>query len=570
MKKIRSLALALVLPLLALTATGLVFPVDAHAADARSFRPGRIIDDAVFTNSNSMTVEQIQVFLNSKMPNCDTYGTGGGAYTNRSWIENNLGISPPYRCLNDYRENPTTGANNYGTWTNPSGSLSAAELIYQYARQFNINPQVLIVTLQKENGLVTDYIPIPRQYQQAMGYGCPDNVAPGQPVCDPAYNSFSNQLYQAARHFRGYMNNTPGWYYLPTGWNDIMWDPDQPRCGTTPVYIENRATAALYTYTPYQPNQAALNAGYGLGDSCSAYGNRNFYLYFTDWFGSTQEEFRYAFEPMVGSGSYSFNADVSALAKKTITIGDSIYTLFGDAKSHTLQLLLWNGSGWSRTILDGPGSTSIGSVQTAVNPTAIEAFSYGDTIQYYYIDSATNTLKHGFTMRGSFAVETLDGTPTSYLGKSRTLGSAISGTPYGNGIQLFYYNTGTGELIHTFILGGMWATETMDGSSTSIARNTINAGKRVSASDINGRLIVIYYDDATGFTDGHTSSWRFAYTSINGGGWITGILDGGSTSSRSGSSLSPALNDISMVGYGGTVQVFYNNSTDALMHVWFY
>src|SRR5699024_261440 len=39
---------------------------------------------------------------------------------------------------------------------------------------------------------------------------------------------------------------------------------------------------------PYQPNRAALNAGYGTGDGCSAYGNRNFYNYFTDWFGSTQ------------------------------------------------------------------------------------------------------------------------------------------------------------------------------------------------------------------------------------------------------------------------------------------
>ena len=51
--------------------------------------------------------------------------------------------------------------------------------------------------------------------------------------------------------------------------------------------IKNKATAALYYYTPYVPNSAALGAGWGLGNSCSAYGNRNFYLYFTTWFGST-------------------------------------------------------------------------------------------------------------------------------------------------------------------------------------------------------------------------------------------------------------------------------------------
>src|SRR5699024_1304734 len=39
--------------------------------------------------------------------------------------------------------------------------------------------------------------------------------------------------------------------------------------------------------TPYQPNKAALAAGYGIGDACSAYGNRNFYNYYTDWFGPT-------------------------------------------------------------------------------------------------------------------------------------------------------------------------------------------------------------------------------------------------------------------------------------------
>jgi uncharacterized protein with LGFP repeats len=55
------------------------------------------------------------------------------------------------------------------------------------------------------------------------------------------------------------------------------------------VFIYNQATAGLYNYTPYQPNAAALRAGYGSGDDCSAYGNRNFYSYFTDWFGSTHE-----------------------------------------------------------------------------------------------------------------------------------------------------------------------------------------------------------------------------------------------------------------------------------------
>lgn len=261
----------------------------ASAVDARNFQPGRIIDDQVFTDSSSMTVDQIQSFLNSKV-SCDTWGVkrselGGG--TRAQWMAAR-GYSPPFRCVTDYIENPSTGANNYGTNSTPNGGLSAAQLIYNYSKQFTINPQVLLVTLQKENGLITDEWPTLKQYREAMGFGCPDNVAPGAPACDPTYGSFSAQLYQAARHFRGYIDRPAGWWIpFNTGWNNIMWSPNQPVCGSSQVYIQNRATAALYSYTPYQPNAAALAAQYGLGDNCSAYGNRNFYMYFTDWFGST-------------------------------------------------------------------------------------------------------------------------------------------------------------------------------------------------------------------------------------------------------------------------------------------
>jgi hypothetical protein len=263
------------------------FGGNAFAADARNFNPGRIIDDVVFTNNDTMSVQQIQNFLNSKTV-CDTYGRkqselGGG--TRAQWLASK-GISTPITCLRDYHENPANGENNYGRAI-PAGAISAAQIIYNYSQQFGINPQVLLVTLQKENGLITDEWPTPKQYSEAMGFGCPDNVAPGAPACNPAYKNFSTQMYQAARHFRGYINNAPGWWVpFNTGNNSIKWNPESS-CGSSTVNIQNRATVALYSYTPYRPNQAALNAQYGKGDSCSAYGNRNFYMYFTDWFGPT-------------------------------------------------------------------------------------------------------------------------------------------------------------------------------------------------------------------------------------------------------------------------------------------
>ena len=239
-----------------------------QASSIADFDAGRIIDDDVFTNKGSMSVGSIQNFLNSKVSSCDTWGTqpseyGGG--TRAQWGTAH-GNPPPFVCLRDFSE----------------GGRSAAQIIYDTAQEFSINPQVIIVLLQKEQGLVTDTWPLSSQYRTATGYGCPDSAA-----CDSQYYGFTNQVRKASYMFRSILNNSPTWYtpYV-LGNNYILYNP-QSSCGGTSVTIQNRSTQALYNYTPYQPNQAALNAGYGSAPPCGAYGNRNFYLYFTDWFGST-------------------------------------------------------------------------------------------------------------------------------------------------------------------------------------------------------------------------------------------------------------------------------------------
>ncbi|MDX2776414.1 hypothetical protein PV379_03545 [Streptomyces caniscabiei] len=237
-------------------------------AGVNGWDAGNIITDSVFANKNTMNAGGIQSFLNSKVSHCDTWGEqpsefGGG--TRRQWAEAR-GYSPPYTCLKDYSQN----------------GKSASQIIYDTAQEFSINPQVLIVLLQKEQSLITDTWPLSLQYRSATGYGCPD-TAP----CDAEYYGFTNQVRWAARMFRAILNNSPTWYtpYV-LGNNFINYSPDSA-CGGSNVYIQNRATQALYNYTPYQPNQAALDAGWGTAH-CGAYGNRNFYLYFTSWFGSTR------------------------------------------------------------------------------------------------------------------------------------------------------------------------------------------------------------------------------------------------------------------------------------------
>jgi len=231
------------------------------AADLSRFRPGNIISDAVFTNSSTMSAGQVQSFLQSKVSSCRS----------------------GYTCLKDFRQNtPDKGADRYCNGYAGAGNEPASTIIVKVAQSCGINPQVLVVMLQKEQGLVTDTWPVGGQYAAAMGQACPD-TAP----CDPSFAGFFAQVYGGARQMKIYLEGVYFTWYAPGRTWNILYNPDTG-CGSSPVYVENAATSALYYYTPYQPNAAALAAGYGTGNSCSAYGNRNFYNYFTDWFGSTQ------------------------------------------------------------------------------------------------------------------------------------------------------------------------------------------------------------------------------------------------------------------------------------------
>ena len=230
-------------------------------ANLAQFKPGNIISDGVFFQSDTMSAGQIDSFFRGKVASC----RGG------------------YVCLKDYRQNtPNRPADSYCRGYSGAPNESAATIIARVAQSCGINPRVLIVMLEKEQSLVTHTWPSTWRFDMALGQGCPD-TAP----CDPAYAGFFYQIYGAARQMQIYAEGRWFTYYAPGKTWNILYHPNRA-CGSAPVRVENKATAALYYYTPYQPNRAALNAGYGTGDGCSSYGNRNFYQLFTDWFGSTQ------------------------------------------------------------------------------------------------------------------------------------------------------------------------------------------------------------------------------------------------------------------------------------------
>ena len=219
-------------------------------AQRYGFNPGNIISDGQFFNEHAMSQAEVQAFLDQQ---------GGALASMRFDTE-----SHPADELCEAYEGAT--------------DESAAAVIDKSARACGISQKVLLTMLQKEQHLVTATAPTDFQIRAAMGLSCPDDAN-----CDPAYAGFFNQVYGAARRYRYYLNHPDDYAYHAGRFNYVQYSPI-PSCGGSQVYIENNATALLYVYTPYQPNQAALEAGTGEGDACSSYGNRNFSLIYTDWF----------------------------------------------------------------------------------------------------------------------------------------------------------------------------------------------------------------------------------------------------------------------------------------------
>lgn len=239
----------------------------ANAADASRFDPGLIISDSVFYDFGTMTANEIQRFLESKVPVCKA-NDGGPT------------------CLRDYVMDTPEKAGEDGKCSAMPAKTNqkASQIIYDVARACGINPRVLIVLLQKEQGLIQATNPTAYMYRAATGFGCPDS---DPAICGKVHTGLFNQLYKGAGQLQWYGDPRGSYTYLKVGRTaNILYSPNSS-CGKKPVMIKSIATTALYYYTPYTPNDAALKNLYGTGDSCSAYGNRNFWRFYTDWFGST-------------------------------------------------------------------------------------------------------------------------------------------------------------------------------------------------------------------------------------------------------------------------------------------
>lgn len=255
----------------AVIGAGVVLPLQlatgaqsAAAADPTKFDPAYIIADRFFYDASAMSVAEIQSFLDFQIGTCTN-----GACLNVLTI--------PFPGASQFTASQT---GNLVCTAIPAGNFAVSHFIYIVQQACGISARVLLVTLQKEQALVSGpnaRAPSQSRLNIAMGYACPDTAA-----CDTRYYGVGNQLYWGARQLKYY---SAGRVFRQPGSNYIQWSPNSA-CGGTWLDIRNYATAALYNYTPYQPNAAALANLYGTGDGCSSYGNRNFWRLYSDWFGN--------------------------------------------------------------------------------------------------------------------------------------------------------------------------------------------------------------------------------------------------------------------------------------------
>jgi len=202
-----------------LSAAAAVLPFNLKGAQAASFNQSNIIADGVFVNVNSMDTGAIQRFLQS----------------NNSYLKD---FSENGRSAAQIIYDAAHGANE------AAGSING---ITVNSATGTVNPQVILVTLQKEQSLISRTTRDDNVLRKAMGYGCPDSGG-----CNARYAGFTKQVENAAWQLRYNFERARGYgfedYQVGQSFSFDDWN------GTHTGTFGNRATASLYRYTPHVYN----------------------------------------------------------------------------------------------------------------------------------------------------------------------------------------------------------------------------------------------------------------------------------------------------------------------------
>ena len=201
-------------------AIGIVmFNKNPESVSASSFNQSNLISDGVFIDINSMSVAEIQSFLSDKSSYLKDYSTGGRSAAQIIW----------------------DASHGYG---DASGSINGISVT---STTGTVSPKVILVTLQKEQSLISRTTQNDSALNAAMGYACPDSGG-----CNSAYAGFTKQVENGAWQLRYNYERAQG-----TGFSDYQVGQQATFSdfnGNNSVTFDNRATASLYRYTPHVYN----------------------------------------------------------------------------------------------------------------------------------------------------------------------------------------------------------------------------------------------------------------------------------------------------------------------------
>lgn len=194
----------------ALTLTSAGFMYFSEAKTALAHDPQNLISDGEFLAWQTWDADGIQSFLNTK----------GGTR------------------LRAFRE----------------GGLSAAQIIANAARMYGVNPVVIVSTIQKEESLIESNTNFDYRVRWAMGYGICDACDSNDPALQK-YAGFTNQVYSGTWQLK--IN------YIVWAANGSVWNVGKTMMiDGVAIRFANRATSALYRYTPHLSGNESFNGIY--------------------------------------------------------------------------------------------------------------------------------------------------------------------------------------------------------------------------------------------------------------------------------------------------------------------
>ncbi|MFW5782042.1 MAG: hypothetical protein ACOCWO_01975, partial [Candidatus Muiribacteriaceae bacterium] len=115
-----------------------------------------------------------------------------------------------------------------------------SQIIYDVCQEYGINPKIMLVSFQKEQGLISKTSATEYRLDWALGVGCYDDGTK-----NARFRGFEKQISSAARVYRHWYDDGVAKDISANGYRMRV------NYNTTYQYMENEATYSLYRYTPH-------------------------------------------------------------------------------------------------------------------------------------------------------------------------------------------------------------------------------------------------------------------------------------------------------------------------------